>query len=317
VDIYELWEAKRRGKFTLKHWVWAWLISTRAVALPWVALYTLFGCLLAGVKDPVAALGAVLTVCFTLLASHFRNNYRDVELGIDRYVDDPGEAEKVVSTLKPYTAAAWLVPLRITSVGFQKANEALFLGLSAAAYALMVLPGHPETLPLYALGVFMAESYTDWWKRWRLGEAAAFLGHGFSTVAFGYLSQSNDVLAAVLAGVVPGVISAFAYSIDQIIDLRETDFIERVRSIYEAWFRSRLPLGLYMLAFVMFYYHLLTVFVILGVYPRGVLLTYTLIPLYLFVSAQVEYDRERGLRTAAVTTVILLPLLMCLGVLIS
>ncbi|RLG86313.1 MAG: hypothetical protein DRO39_03510 [Thermoprotei archaeon] len=312
MDIYELWEAKRRGKFALKHWVWAWLISTRAIALPWVALYTLFGCLLAGVKDPAAALGAVLTVCFTLLASHFRNNYRDVELGIDRYVDDPGEAEKVVSTLKPYTAAAWLVPLRITSVGFQKANEALFLGLSAAAYALMVLPGHPETLPLYALGVFMAESYTDWWKRWRLGEAAAFLGHGFSTVAFGYLSQSPDALAAALAGVPTGLISALAYSVDQFVDIK-TDFVERVRSVYESWFNSRMPLGLYVLVAVALYMNVLTAWVAAGIYPPGTLLAMAIAPPVLLRAPALEWDREGALRDLALLITWLLPALMCIG----
>jgi len=314
VDIYELWKAKREGRFTLKHWIWAWLISARLIAVPWVFLYTLFGALVAGVRDWGSAVGACVTVSLVLLASHFINNYRDVVRGVDRYVDDPREARKIISTLKPYTAAAWVVPLRITGIWFQKASAIVMLAASAIVYVLFVHSG-PLTLGLYLLGVFMALTYTDFWKPMRLGEVAAFLGHGFATSAFGFLSQSGDVLAAMLVGVVPGFISALAYSVDQYADIK-TDFVERVRSIAEAWFNSKLPLGLYIIAIVGFFYHLITVWVALGIYPRGVLLTYVLVPFFLITAARVEYDREKGIRDAALLAVILLPALMCLGAMV-
>jgi len=317
MDIYELWRARLEGRFTLRHWLLAWAISTRFFAVPWVAGYTLFGVLLAGIRDFVAALGACLVVAFTLLVAHFRNNYRDVELGIDKFVDDPEEARRVVSSLKPYTAAAWLVPLRITPIWFQKLNELLFLGLSLTTYILLVEPlSRPLTIPFYILGMAMALTYTDYWKRKRLGEVAAFLGHGLATTSFGYMSQGGDLFSAILAGVVPGFISALAYSVDQYLDIK-TDFVERVRSIAEAWFNSRLPLGIYVLAIVAFYYHILTAWVAVGIYPRGVLITYVLLPFFMFSIARIEYDREKGIRDVALLAVTLLPLLMCLGTVIG
>jgi len=315
MNIYELWEAKRKGKFTFKHWVWAWLISTRAITLPWVFLFTLFGALVAGVHNWTSAIGAAVTTSLVLLVAHFINNFGDVLLGVDRYVDDPEEARKIVSSIKPYTAAAWIVPLRITSMKFQLANALALSVISAITYLLLVHRG-PWTLGLYLLGVFMAITYTPFWKPMRLGELAAFLGHGFATSTFGFLSQSGDVLAAMLVGVVPGFISALAYSVDQYADIK-TDFVERVRSIAEAWFNSKLPLGLYVIAVVGFFYHLLTVWVALGIYPRGVLLTYILVPFFLMTAARVEYDREKGIRDAALLAVILLPALMCVGALLG
>lgn len=315
MSVEELWRARVEGRFGLKHYVKAWIISTRAFALPWAVGYALFGALLAGVSDWSAALGACITVSLVLLAGHFINNYRDVERGVDPIVSDPEEARKIISSIKPYTAAAWIVPLQITSIRFQKASAVAMLLLSMLAYCLLV-PKTLYTLVFYVIGVFMAISYTDFWKPKRIGEAAAFIGHGFATTAFGYLAQSPDILNAMLAGVVPGFISALAYSVDQYLDIK-TDFVERVRSIAEAWFNSRLPLGLYVLAIVAFLYHLLTAWVALGIYPKGVLLAYILLPFYLLTIARVEYDREKGVRDAAVLTTIALPLIMCVGVLLG
>ena len=314
MDVRELWEARRRGRFTLKHWAWAWLISARPIAVPWVALYTLFGCLLAGIADPVACAGAVLTVVFTLLASHFFNNYLDVVLGVDRFVDDPAEAGRVVSSLKPYTGAAWLVPLRITPVWFQRANAYAMLALSAITYVLLV-PVNVYTLSFYILGVSAAVLYTPFFKPKRLGEVAAFLGHGFSTVTFGYLSQSHDVVSAILAGIPAGLISALAYSVDQFLDIR-TDFVRRVRSIYESWFNSRMPLGLYVIIAVVVFFNVLVAWVAAGIYPAGTLLAMAIMPLIMYRAPALEWDREKALRDIALIVVWLLPMLMCIGVLL-
>jgi len=315
MSIYELWRARQEGRFGLRHWLLAWAISTRAFALPWVFLYTLFGALLAGIVDAKAALGACLTTVFALLVAHFRNNYRDVELGIDRFVDDPEEARRIVSSLKPYTAAAWLVPLRITSIRFQKANELLFLGLSLTTYILLVGPlSRPFTIPFFVLGLAMALSYTDFFKPRRLGEVAAFLGHGFATVAFGYLSQSPDILMAVLAGIPTGLISALAYSVDQFMDIK-TDFVERVRAIYESWFNSRMPLGLYVLIVVMLFFNVLVAWVAAGIYPPRTLLAMAIIPIVMLKAPALEWDREKALRDIVLIVVWLLPALMCLGAL--
>jgi 1,4-dihydroxy-2-naphthoate octaprenyltransferase len=312
--IRELYEARRAGRFTLRHHLEAWVISTRFFALPWPMLYCLFGASLAGIRDWGSVVAASVVVCLVLLAGHFRNNYRDVELGVDRYVETLEEAERTVSTLKPYTAAAWLVPLRITSVGFQRVNEYLFLGLSLATYAL-TLGSRLHTLPVYLLGVFFAETYTDVWKRRGLGEVAAFMGHGYLSTLFGYLSQAADP-RALLVGLVPGLASGLAYSVDQYVDIR-TDFVRRVRSLAEAWFNSRLPLSLYVLVVYTFFLGVLHVFVTAGVYPRGVLLVFATLPLVLANAPRLEYSRERALRDLVLTMVVLVPLLMLVGALLG
>jgi len=314
MDVYELWEARQRGRFTLRHYVWAWVISARLFALPWCALYTCFGAVLAGVGNPAAVLGSVLVVVFILLASHFLNNYLDVLLGVDRFVDDPAEAERVASTLKPYTGAAWMVPLRITGIQFQRANAYAMLALSAVTYVFLV-PVSPATLAFFILGVATAVLYTPFIKPRRLGEVAAFLGHGFSTVTFGYLSQSQDIAAAVLAGIPTGLISALAYSVDQFMDIR-TDFVERVRAVYEAWFNSRMPLGLYVLVAVMLFLNVLVAWVAAGIYPPGTLLALALIPLIMYRAPALEYEREKAVRDLAALITFLLPALMCLGCII-
>jgi hypothetical protein len=313
LNIYELWRARVEGRFTLRHWLWAWIISSRFFAIPWVFLYTLFGALLAGINDWVSTLGACITTSLVLLMAHFRNNYRDIELGIDKYVNDVEEAEKLCSSIKPYTAAAWVVPLRITPIWFQKLNEYLMLILSLLTYSSLVRPWvNTYTIPIYVLGVLIARYYTDFFKKKGIGEVAAFLGHGFATTTFGYLTQSTNVVHAVLAGLAPGLISGLAYSVDQYVDIK-TDFVKRVRNLAEAWFNSKLPLGLYILAVFFYYLHMLTILVILKVYPPTTLITYVLIPLILLISARVEYNREKALRDAMLTAVILIPALMCLG----
>ncbi|MEM1522280.1 MAG: hypothetical protein QXU69_04600 [Thermofilaceae archaeon] len=315
MNVYELWRARIEGRFGLKHYAYAWIVSARPFAAPWVALFTLFGALLAGVSSFDRAIASCAVSVLLLLASHFNNNYRDVELGIDRYVDSPDEAERIISSVKPYTAASWLVPLRITGTRFQKSNEALMIALAIVTY-LKYFHNDVEilmaTLPVLALGVALARTYTSVFKRRGLGELAVFLGHGFGTSALGYLSQRVDPVNAVLVAIPTGLISALAYSVDQFVDIR-TDFVRRVRSMYESWFNSRMPLGLYVLISVSMWLNIVVAWVAAGIYPRGVLLVLSIVPLALFLAPQLEYDRHRALRNVALLCVVLVPVLMCLG----
>lgn len=319
MDIRELYRARIENRFGLKHYVQAWIISARLFAIPWVVLYTLFGILLAGVTSIERAVSAVLIVTFTLLAAHFNNNYRDVEIGVDKYVESIEEAEKILSRMKPYTAAAWIVPLRITSIKFQKINELVFTTLSIATYLVSFTKNPVTTIttaPILALGILLARTYTSIFKKHRLGEISSFLGHGFGTTCFGYLSQKPDVIAAILAGIPTGLLSGLVYSIDQFIDIK-TDFVERVRSIYESWFNSRMPLGLYVLIITVFWYNTVIAWVAAGLYPRGVLITLSLIPIILYLSPQLEYNREKTLLKMIVVATTMIPLLMCIGALIK
>jgi len=317
MDVYELWRARVEGRFGLKHYVYAWIISARLFAVPWVTLFTLFGAMLAGVVSVERALASCLVVVFVLLASHFNNNYKDVELGVDRYVDSAEEAERICSTIKPYTAAAWVVPLRITSIRFQKVNEAIFIALAITTYIYFFrdLDIMIRSLPILALGLIVGRTYTTVFKPSRLGEVAAFLGHGFGTTTFGYLSQSPNIVNALLAGIPTGLLSALAYSVDQFVDIK-TDFVRRVRAMYESWFNSRMPLGLYVVVALTFWYNVVIAWVVGGIYPKGTLIVLAMIPVILYLSPQLEYDRGRALLKMVVVTVIILPLLMCLGTVI-
>lgn len=318
MDLYELWRARAENRFTVKHYIYAWIISARLFAVPWITLFTLFGVLLAGVVNIERAIASILVTVFLTIAAHFNNNYKDVELGVDRFVESPEEARSVISTIKPYTAAAWIVPLKITSIRFQKANEYLFIALAVAVY-LLFFSGDMTILllsmPILALGVALARTYTSFFKRNRLGELALFLGHGFGTVAFGFISQKPDILMAFLSGVPTGLISGLVYGIDQFVDIR-SDFIRRVRSIYESWFNSRMPLGLYLLITMAFWYNVIVTWVVAGIYPRGVLIVLATLPIVLFIAPQLEYDRYKALGRAVLLATFLIPLLMCLGVLI-
>jgi len=313
--IEELWRARVEGRFGLKHWILAWLISLRAFACVWVFLNTAFGALLAGARDPAAILLTALIPTLAVTAAHFRNNYRDVEIGVDRYVDSPEEARRLISTIKPYTAAAWLVPLRITPVWFQKANELLFIALSLALYFAFAF--NPYNLPFVALGLAMVLLYTDYFKPRKLGEIALFLGHGFGTVAFGYTTFSSDIAAAVLAGIPTGLISALVYGVDQMLDIKETDFIARARALYEVWFNARLPISLYVIASALAFYQLVIAWVAAGLYPRGVLLSLAALPIILYYASMMEWNKEVAVRSAVLTNVWLIPLLLNIGVLIS
>ncbi|MEM1820602.1 MAG: hypothetical protein QXU64_03305 [Thermofilaceae archaeon] len=316
--ILELWSARREGRFGIKHYILAWIVSARLFAVPWVALFTLFGALLAGITSVEMLAASIAVVVCALLASHFNNNYMDVLLGVDRYVDSPEEAKRLCSTIKPYTAAAWIVPLRITSIEFQKINEHLFLALAAIIYALMYsrdLTALLATLPVAVLGIILVKGYTTLFKPRGLGELACFLGHGFGATAFGYLSQKPDLVMAFLAAIPPGLISALAYSIDQFVDIK-TDFVRRVRAVYESWFNSRMPLGLYVIVAFGFWINTVIAWVAADIYPRGVLLVLALTPLVLYYAPQLEYDRERTIARVVIISVFLVPLLMCVGALI-
>ncbi|MEM1750720.1 MAG: hypothetical protein QW088_07380 [Desulfurococcaceae archaeon] len=318
MNIYELWRARLEDRFGLRHYFHAWVISSRPFAIPWVALFTLFGVLLAGLSSVERAVASCLITTFVLLASHFRNNYKDVELGIDRYVDSPREAESICSTVKPYTAASWIVPLRITGIRFQKVNEMIFTFLAMAVYALFFtvdLGVLIHTLPILVMGILVGRTYSTFFKPYGFGEVAAFMGHGFGSTVFGYLSQSQDFISASLAGVPPGIISALVYSVDQFVDIR-TDLVLRVRSIYESWFNSRMPLGLYVLIVVAFWLNVVVAWVAAGLYPRGTLLVLSILPLALFIAPQLEYDRDRALMRIALIGTFITPLLLCIGTLI-
>jgi len=307
MSVMELYE--KRGNYTARDWLKLWLISARVFALPWVVLYTLFGGLLVEVSNWVTIGIGMLIVALVTMSGHFINNYRDVELGIDKFVDSPERAKKTISTIKPYTAASWLVPLRITSIQFQKLNA---IALALIAFILQCLFMPLRTWPAFIIGFIVALTYTDFFKRKHIGEVTAFLGHGFSTVLYGVLSQSPDFLYGLVAAVPPALLSSFAYSVDQFIDIK-TDFVYRVRSVYESWFNSKMPLGLYVIVAFWAFIMVVIAWIAAGIYPKNTLLIMAIIPLILYYAPMLDWDRENGLQKVAAIATFLIPGLFCLG----
>jgi 1,4-dihydroxy-2-naphthoate octaprenyltransferase len=310
--LRELYERSRSGRLTLPDRLYLALVSARPFAWPWAALLVLFGAALAGIRHPYAAAGAVLAAIAGVTAGHYRNNYRDLELGVDRPMSSIDDVP--TSAAKPYTAAAILVPLGITSARFQRALEYSSLALSLLA-ALLFLPLNPLTVSFYALGVAVAELYTDVFKRRGLGELAIFLGYGVATVGLGCASQGCPWQLAALAGIPPGALSALSYGLDQFVDIRD-NFVRRVRAVYESWFNSRMPVGLYIILAVVVFYNLLIAYVAAGLYPRGTLLSLAALPIVLFYAPMLDYDMERALGVVVPVAVWLLPLTLFLGALL-
>jgi len=307
MSVMELYE--KRGSYTARDWLELWVISARVFALPWVVLFTLFGGLLVGVSNWVTMGIGMLIVALVTMSGHFINNFRDVELGIDKFVDSPERAKKTISTLKPYTAASWLVPLRITSIRFQKLNA---IALALIAFILQCLFMPLRTWPAFIIGSTVALTYTDFFKRKHLGEVAAFLGHGFSTVLYGVLSQSTSFLYGSVAAVPPALLSSLAYSVDQFIDIK-TDFVYRVRSIYESWFNSKMPISLYVIIALWAFIMVVIAWVAAEIYPKNILLIMAIIPLILYYAPMLDWDRENGLQKVAMIATFLIPGLFCLG----
>jgi len=318
MDVYELFRARIENRFGIKHYIATWIISARIFAIPWIALFTLFGALLAGIESVERAIAAMTITSLILLAGHFNNNYKDVETGVDKYVSSIEEAEKICSTIKPYTAAAWIVPLRITSIRFHKVSEMALIAIALVIYAYFYSSNIEIaliSLPMLIAGIILARTYTTHFKPKKRGEVCLFLSHGFGPTVFGFLSQKSDIIMAMLAGIPPGLISGLVYSVDQFIDIK-TDFVSRVRSIYESWFNSRMPLSLYVLIIFSFWLYVVLAWIVAEIYPKGTLIVLLLLPLVLFFAPQLEFNRNSALVKIVLIATFLVPLLFCVGVLI-
>ena len=317
ITVDELLQRKRHGDFGAVEWLYVWGMSTRWFALLWTFLSGLFGVLLAGtfIKiDWYYAFCAFGVTQSLLLASHFMNNFRDYERGVDD-ANDPSE-------VKDYTGASALVPLGITSVRFQKVNTIVFALLSAVfLWPLLSLPWLPQILFIYFWGVFIAFAYTDLFKPNGMGELGIFLGQCLAVSVATFISQTplttGNWWQIIFAMVPISFAGAFFYSIDQYQDA-ESDMTKRVRNWAILLWRSRLPLGLYILmgyTFVLFVQH---VAITIGILPIiSLVLTAPTWIIIMGIAAYVHVDREKALKLAVFAFIYLYPALMCLSLVIT
>jgi len=309
-SVRELYRARVEGRFGPRHWLQAFIISTRWFAALWILLVYVAGSSWSLWRHGVFWLGwdtwlAVLAaVEGILLLSHFYNNYRDYEKGIDRGID----VEEALRA-KPYTAANLMVPLGITPVWAQKLWALGSAALAAAGvwYAAGRLPWGWQLWPLLAWGYVGALTYTELAKPRGLGElwvflkvltvyeAAAVAAHGFDP-------------AALLAAAPLGFAGAFFYSIDQYQDAR-SDFARRVRNFAILLWRSGVPLSVYMMLGYTFYVALTHMAVTLGVQPpAALLLAAATWPAMMVIATLYHVDRGKALKLGVFMFIYMAPL---------
>lgn len=311
--VHDLYLKKREGELSLGDYIYIWGISARWFACIWTLLSALFGILFARMfvaVDWISALYAIGVTQSLLLSSHFMNNYRDYKLGRDKDIRP--------EDVKDYTGASALVPLGITSVHFQRASMVAFIFLSAMfMYPLLFLDWWTQMLIMFFIGAFISLSYTDLFKPNGMGELGVFLGQCLGVALFCYVSQKPLELGtwwhSVFAMVPISFSGAFFYSIDQYQDA-ETDMTHRVRNWGILLFRSRLPLGLYILigyTFVLFIQH---VAITAGILPViSLIMTAPTWVIVMLIAAYVHVNREKALKFAVFAFIFMYPALMCLS----
>jgi len=281
----------------------AWLIAARLFVTPWIAVNALLGTSLAGFNLQAWFLAFAITT-LVLVSAHFINAWRDFVKGLDRVEEG--------SVAKPYTAGSQVLPRGWLSLRTVKASAIALLALSAC---LMVFaPRRLDAWLLYALGVAMALTYTDFFKPRGLGEVALFLGHGFGTTTFAYSLVRPIDPTGISAGILLGMWAGIVYTIDQYTDV-QTDFMKKVRNLAYMVFKANVRIS-------QLWYFLLTAtltmqmgFVILGWLPKETLLSIFCLPLGHVAGILIDYNFERGTLLCLVN-MWFFALLMSLGILL-
>ena len=278
----------------------AWIIAGRFFALPWIAVNTFLGVKLAGF-DINAWLLSFAIVFSILLSAHYMNAWRDWARGVDSIEEG--------SKAKPYTAASQLIPRGEFTVKEAKAATVGWLLVGIGLFILFA-PKRIDTIALLLLGIFVAVTYSDFWKVKGLGEIALFLGHGFGACTFAYSMVKPITLEALVAGAILGMWAGVIYTIDQWQDV-ETDFAKRVKNYAYMIAKANMRIST-------FYYFAVSAiitmhfgFVLMGFLPISTLKTILLLPLFHFTGVLLDYHFEKGV-LIALLGMWLYPILMIL-----
>lgn len=261
----------------------AWIVAGRFFAIPWILVNTFLGAKLAGFNLSSWLLSFAIVMAI-LISSHYMNAWRDYVRGFDKL--EKGSKEK------PYTSASKLI-----SAGLFTVKEAIVATVvclvTGFVLFLLFAPKTVDTIITFAIGVFCAVTYSDFFKPRGLGEIPLFLGHGFGTVTFSYSLVRPISIEAVVAGILLGMWASILYTVDQWQDV-ETDFLHRIKSYAYVIAKANLRLStfLYFGATAIATLHL--AFVLMGMLPQSTLLALLLLPLIHFTGVMLDYQFEKG-----------------------
>jgi len=257
--------------------------ASRPFALPWIFVNTLLGATLAGM-DWLKFFVAFVIVGAILVASHYINSWRDYVKGFDTL--DNG------STPKSYTAASQILPKGLLDTSDVTRGA---LAMLTIAFALMVVyaPKRIDVWGLFILGVFLALTYTDFWKPKGLGELALFLGHGWGASTFAYALIKPVGLDAMSVGVILGILAALVYTLDQYPDV-ETDFGKKAKDLAYLMFHAEVKPSSYLWFSVTAVSSLTVAFVLLGWLPSKMLTALFTLPIFHVAGLVLDYDYGRG-----------------------
>ena len=278
----------------------AWIIAGRFFAAPWIVVNTLLGVKLAGFNFDAWMLSFVI-VLSVLLAGHYMNAWRDYTLGFDQLENG--------SKAKPYTAASQVLPRGWLTLKEVKLSTFAFFALSIIIFILYA-PKRADTIALFLLGIFVATTYSDWWKPKGFGEVALFLGHGFGASTFAYSLVRPITAEALAAGTLLGLLAGVSYTVDQWQDV-ETDFSRRVKNYAYLITKANMRLSTFFYFAVTVVVTIHLAFVLMGILRASTLKALLLMPLFQFSGALLDYQFEKGV-WAALTAIWLYPILMAL-----
>jgi len=261
--------------------------AARPFAIPWVFVNTLLGATLAGI-DWLKWLVAFVMVGMVLVASHYINSWRDFIRGFDKLEEG--------STAKPYTSASQILPRGLLDTSDVTRGALVLLAL-ATALMVVYAPRRLDVWLLYALGLFCAVTYTDFFKVHAIGEIPLFLGHGFGASTFAYSLIKPIDSTAIAVGILLGLWSAMAYTLDQYKDV-ETDFAKRAKDLAYLMFKAQIKPSAYVWFVGSATTTLAVAFVIVGILPTEFLSSLSILPLVHITGIVIDYDFDKGVLLA-------------------
>jgi len=261
--------------------------AARPFSIPWVFVNTLLGAALAGI-DWLKWFVAFVIVGMVLVASHYINSWRDFVKGFDKLEEG--------STAKAYTSASQILPRGLLDTSDVTRGALVLLAL-ATALMVVYAPKRIDVWGLFALGVFCAVTYTDFFKVHAIGEIPLFLGHGFGASTFAYSLIKPIDSTAIAVGVLLGLWSAMAYTLDQYKDV-ETDFAKKAKDLAYLMFKARIKPSAYVWFAGSATTTLAVAFVIAGVLPTEFLSSLSILPLVHITGIVIDYDFDKGVLLA-------------------
>ncbi len=261
----------------------AWIMATRLFVFPWMLFNTLLGVTLAGFNWKMWGVSFLATL-FWLFSAHFINSWRDYARGLD-------SAENG-STIKPYTAGAQVLPLKLLTET-EVIASAIGFGLLSIALLVTYAPLRLDVILVYAIGPAMAITYTDFFKPRGLGEIALFLGHGFGATTFAYSLLKPVDATGLAAGILLGFWAGIIYTLDQWPDV-ETDFQKKIKTVAYYMMKAKIQPSQIWMFLATGSMVMQVAFVLMGLMPQVTLWTVLILPISHFLGIILDYDFPRG-----------------------